>query len=170
MGREARKGARVIACRSIEPEQSLGPLTSPFPQGWDQRDLFVVGIDVSKDRLDVTVCPTGESVTFRRTGVGIDDLIARLKTLAPKMIAIEATSGFETVVAGPGWCRPAGRGPASPVNDAAKASSVVVAKACVAPCSSVPWSLLGRFAPEELPRQARRCRKIKARRSRRRRP
>jgi hypothetical protein len=25
MGREARKGARVIACRSIEPEQSLGP-------------------------------------------------------------------------------------------------------------------------------------------------
>ena len=61
-------------------------------------DLLVVGIDVSKDRLDVTVRPTGESVTFRRTGGGIDDLIARLKSLAPKMIAIEATGGFETVV------------------------------------------------------------------------
>jgi transposase len=62
-------------------------------------DLLVVGIDVSKDWPDVAVRPTGESFTFRRTSVGIDDLIAGLKTLAPKMIAIEATGGFETVVA-----------------------------------------------------------------------
>src|ERR1700757_1902171 len=80
------------------PNSRLGRLRSPFAQGWDQMDLLVVGIDVSKDRLDVTVRPTGESVTFRRTGGGIDDLIARLKSLAPKMIAIEATGGFETVV------------------------------------------------------------------------
>src|ERR1700730_10599335 len=40
MGREARKGARVIACRSIEPEQSLGPLTKPVcaRMGSDGRD------------------------------------------------------------------------------------------------------------------------------------
>jgi transposase len=62
-------------------------------------DLLVVGIDVSKDRLDVAVRPTGESLTVGRTDAGIDDLIARLKTLAPKLIAIEATGGFETVVA-----------------------------------------------------------------------
>ena len=62
-------------------------------------DLLVIGIDVSKDWLDVAVRPTGESFTFRRTGVGIDDLIAGLKTLAPTTIAIEATGGFETVVA-----------------------------------------------------------------------
>jgi transposase len=62
-------------------------------------DVLVVGIDVSKDQLDVAVRPTGESLTVRRTDAGIDDLIARLKTLAPKMIAIEATGGFETVVA-----------------------------------------------------------------------
>jgi transposase len=62
-------------------------------------DVLVVGIDVSKDRLDIAVRPTGESLTVRRTDAGIDDLIARLKTLAPRMIAIEATGGFETVVA-----------------------------------------------------------------------
>src|ERR1700745_1173109 len=63
-------------------------------------DLLGIGIDVSKDWLDVAVRPTGESFTFRRTGVGIDDLIAGLKTLAPTTIAIEATGGFETGAAG----------------------------------------------------------------------
>src|SRR5436305_15269381 len=56
-------------------------------------DVLVVGIDVSMDRLDVAVRPTGESLTVWRTDSGIDDLIARLKTLAPKLIAIEATGG-----------------------------------------------------------------------------
>jgi transposase len=60
-------------------------------------DAIVVGIDVSKDRLDVAVRPTGESFVFKRTGVGIEDLIVRLETLSPKMVAIEA--GFEAVVA-----------------------------------------------------------------------
>jgi hypothetical protein len=31
-------------------------------------DAMVVGIDVSKDRLDVAVRPTGESFVFKRTG------------------------------------------------------------------------------------------------------
>jgi transposase len=62
-------------------------------------DVLVVGIDVSKDWLDVAVRPTGESLIFKRTEVGIDDLIARLKALAPKMVAIEATGGLEAVVA-----------------------------------------------------------------------
>ena len=62
-------------------------------------DAMVIGIDVSKDRLDVAVRPTGESLIFNRTGVGIEDLIARLGALSPKMVAIEATGGFEAVVA-----------------------------------------------------------------------
>ena len=62
-------------------------------------DATVVGIDVSKDRLDVAVRPTGESFVFKRTGVGIEDLIVRLEALSPKMVAIEATGGFEAVVA-----------------------------------------------------------------------
>jgi transposase len=62
-------------------------------------DSMVIGIDVSKDRLDVAVRPTGESLIFKRTGVGIEDLIAWLGALSPKMVAIEATGGFEAVVA-----------------------------------------------------------------------
>ena len=62
-------------------------------------DAMVVGIDVSKDRLDVAVRPTGESFVFKRTGLGIEDLVAQLEALSPKMVAVEATGGFEAVVA-----------------------------------------------------------------------
>jgi transposase len=62
-------------------------------------DAMVIGIDVSKDRLDVAVRPTGENLIFKRTGVGIEDLIAWLGALSPKLVAIEATGGFEAVVA-----------------------------------------------------------------------
>jgi transposase len=59
----------------------------------------VVGIDVAKDRLDVCVRPGGESFVVARTGAGIEDLSERLKTLAPRVVAVEATGGFETMVA-----------------------------------------------------------------------
>jgi transposase len=62
-------------------------------------DAVVLGIDVSKDRLDVAVRPTGESFVFKRTAAGIEDLVARLRPVSPKLIAIEATGGFEAVVA-----------------------------------------------------------------------
>jgi transposase len=62
-------------------------------------EATVVGIDVAKDRLDVHVRPTGESFVVERTGAGIAELVERLKGLAPRVIAIEATGGFETVVA-----------------------------------------------------------------------
>lgn len=57
-----------------------------------------VGIDVSKDELDVSLRPGGELFVFPRTGKGIDEMIAKLAPLEPKLIAIEATGGFERVV------------------------------------------------------------------------
>jgi transposase len=62
-------------------------------------DATVIGIDVAKDRLDVCVRPSGESFVVARNGAGIEDLARRLKTLVPRVVAIEATGGFETVVA-----------------------------------------------------------------------
>ena len=62
-------------------------------------DAMVIGIDVSKDWLDVAVRPTGESFAFKRTAAGIEDLVERLKDLSPALVAIEATGGFEAVVA-----------------------------------------------------------------------
>jgi transposase len=58
-----------------------------------------VGIDVSKDRLDVHLRPGGDAFTVPRDGEGIEALAARLRELAPQLVVIEATGGFETVVA-----------------------------------------------------------------------
>jgi transposase len=60
---------------------------------------IIVGIDVSKDRLDVAVRPTGEVFAVERNAAGLDRLIARLKELSPRLVALEATGGFETIVA-----------------------------------------------------------------------
>lgn len=59
----------------------------------------VVGIDVSKDHLDVHVRPGGQTFRVNRDGAGLDELIGRLRPLHPVLIALEATGGFETVVA-----------------------------------------------------------------------
>ena len=62
-------------------------------------DAIVVGIDVSKDRLDVHVHPSGEALAVARNAEGLDALIARLVPLKAHAVAVEATGGFETVVA-----------------------------------------------------------------------
>ena len=62
-------------------------------------DTIVVGIDVSKDKLDIAVRPSGEIFSTSRDAAGLDAVIARLAPLAPAVVAVEATGGFETVVA-----------------------------------------------------------------------
>ena len=62
-------------------------------------DAIYVGIDVSKDRLDVHVRPSGEAFAVTRDGKGLEELVERLRALAPTLIAVEATGGFETIVA-----------------------------------------------------------------------
>lgn len=62
-------------------------------------DAIAVGIDVARDRLDICVRPSGESFVVDRSGAGIEVLAERLKGLRPSVIAIEATGGFETIVA-----------------------------------------------------------------------
>lgn len=58
-----------------------------------------IGIDVAKDRLDVHLRPTGEAFAVARDGEGVAALIERLKTLDVGLIVLEATGGFEQVVA-----------------------------------------------------------------------
>jgi transposase len=62
-------------------------------------DAIVVGIDVSKDRLDVHVHPSGEAFGVARNAEGLEALNARLLPLAVKAVAVEATGGYESVVA-----------------------------------------------------------------------
>ncbi|MBL8894854.1 MAG: IS110 family transposase [Rhizobiales bacterium] len=58
-----------------------------------------VGIDVSKDRLDVHMRPGGESFTLARDGEGLAKLCKRLSRRRPNLVVLEATGGFETIVA-----------------------------------------------------------------------
>ena len=62
-------------------------------------DTIVVGIDVSKDWLDVAVRPAGERLRVSRDAEGLDTLVARLLPMAPAVVAVEATGGYESVVA-----------------------------------------------------------------------
>ena len=72
---------------------------SPIRQGRVAMDMITVGIDVSKDRLDVAVCPSGEAFVVERDAAGLERLATRLRQIAPQIVALEATGGFETVAA-----------------------------------------------------------------------
>jgi transposase len=61
-------------------------------------DVFV-GVDVSKDRLDVHVLPSEAAFSVERTSAGVAALADRLAELEPALVAMEATGGFETIVA-----------------------------------------------------------------------
>ncbi|TAU62174.1 IS110 family transposase [Rhizobium ruizarguesonis] len=56
---------------------------------------IVVGIDVSKERLDVAILPQEEVFAVGNDHAGIDELAERLKGIGVDAIALEATGGFE---------------------------------------------------------------------------
>lgn len=58
-----------------------------------------VGIDVSKDRLDVALLPDNQRWSVGNNEAEISSLIERLKQLSPSLIVLEATGGLETLVA-----------------------------------------------------------------------
>jgi transposase len=53
-----------------------------------------VGIDISKDKLDVAVRPSGDVFTLTHHSKGIASLVKRLKKIDPKLIALEATGAY----------------------------------------------------------------------------
>jgi transposase len=81
------------------PDSRLGRKASPLAQGWDRMDAVIVGIDVAKDKLDVAVRPSGERFVVSRTDAGIEELSDRLRELGAAVVGLEATGGYETVVA-----------------------------------------------------------------------
>jgi transposase len=59
-----------------------------------KKDVFV-GIDISKDRLDVHVRPLGSGFAVSNDAAGHAALIARLRPLRAKRVVLEATGGYE---------------------------------------------------------------------------
>jgi transposase len=62
-------------------------------------DAVIVGIDVAKDKLDVGVRPSGERLVVSRNEAGLGELNDRLGKLGVAVVGLEATGGYETVVA-----------------------------------------------------------------------
>ena len=59
--------------------------------------LFV-GIDVSQDRLDLAVRPTGETRQVVHDPAGTGAMTEYLKELGPQLVVVVATGGLETAV------------------------------------------------------------------------
>lgn len=55
----------------------------------------VVGIDVSKVRLDVAFRPSGKRLTVSNSSRGISRLVNLLKRAVPECVLLEATGGYE---------------------------------------------------------------------------
>jgi transposase len=62
-------------------------------------DMITAGIDVSKDRLDVVLRPSGETFSVERNATGLELLTGRLREFSPHLVGLEATGGFEVIVA-----------------------------------------------------------------------
>lgn len=58
-----------------------------------------VGIDVAKDRLDIAIRPSGTCWSASNNDAGIDAVRGRLAELAPALIVMEASGGYERPVA-----------------------------------------------------------------------
>lgn len=58
--------------------------------------MCYLGIDVAKDELVVAVVPAGTTWTLANTPAGQATLVTQLGALAPALIVLEATGGYET--------------------------------------------------------------------------
>ena len=63
-------------------------------------ERIYVGIDVSKENLDVAILPSKEKRRDVNSEAGIAKLVVRLKKLSPVLIVLEPTGGLEMSIAG----------------------------------------------------------------------
>jgi transposase len=68
---------------------SVSDVNAPMPY---------LGIDVSKDKLDLAVEGQAEVVIFANDAAGITQLIERMRQLRPALIVLEATGGYERLL------------------------------------------------------------------------
>ena len=86
-----------------EPEQLHG--FKPEFTRLGQKEVFMssnvfVGIDVSKDSLDIAILPLKEHWQEVNNDDGISRLLNRLQNLKPELVVLEASGGFESMLAG----------------------------------------------------------------------
>ncbi len=60
--------------------------------------LVFIGIDVSKAHLDIAIRPSAEGWQVDNDHAGIQTLVERVRPLAPTLLVLEATGGYEVAV------------------------------------------------------------------------
>src|SRR5215217_4482543 len=79
-------------------ERAARASQQPFPGRLERSEAEWKAIrDPAQDSR--SAAPAEEAFAVARNGAGIEELAARLAVLAPAVVAIEATGGFETIVA-----------------------------------------------------------------------
>jgi len=58
-----------------------------------------IGIDVSKDTLDVAIYGDKQHLSFANDEAGITKIVSKLRQLDPELVVLEATGGFEVALA-----------------------------------------------------------------------
>jgi transposase len=58
-----------------------------------------VGVDVSKDSLDVAIGPQKDIITFVNDQKGVDALVKKLSSIGPELTVFESTGGYELLAA-----------------------------------------------------------------------
>src|SRR5713226_1783898 len=87
--------ARTVA-GAAERARIMQGRVRPEKAGGRMEGEVMVGIDVSKARLDVAVLPGEEIFREEHDSRGIAALIERLKKIAPALVVLEASGGLET--------------------------------------------------------------------------
>lgn len=101
-----------------------------------------VGIDVAKATLDVAIGSDGELVQVENNEAGIARLLERLGEMAPTLVVLEATGGYESLVAG----AIAGRGIAVAVVNPRQVRDFAKATGVLAKTDRIDARVLARFA------------------------
>jgi transposase len=65
----------------------------------ENRDNVFIGIDVAKESLEVAMRPDGVNGSFPNTEEGRLELVRLVHTLAPQLVVLEATGGYELELA-----------------------------------------------------------------------
>jgi transposase len=102
----------------------------------------VVGIDVSKRRLDVCLMPEGKVFAVSNDQRGIDELLGRLLKLRPELVVLEATGRYER----PAAAAIAASGIAVAVVNPRRARDFAKATGRLAKTDEIDAEVLARFA------------------------
>jgi transposase len=79
----------------VTPAAIVPPTASSAAPATSAPDGPFLGVDVSKDKLDLAVHPDNQIRTFTNDAAGIRQLLELVRQLQPRLVVLEATGGYE---------------------------------------------------------------------------